>query len=54
VKDAYQILRKPRKGGYTFVTVPELPGFSFMLGPGENDDALNEALEFFLSVKSSN
>lgn len=45
--------KQSREGGYTFVTSPELPGFSFMLEPNENDIALMEAAERFKEVYAS-
>lgn len=27
-----------REGGYTYITSPELPGFTFMLEPGEDEN----------------
>lgn len=45
--------KQSREGGYTFVTNPELPGFSFMLEPNENDIALMEAAERFKEVYAS-
>lgn len=43
-----------REGGYTYITSPQLPGFTFMLEPGENEnirtfiDAIDEPLMAYL------
>ena len=50
IEAATLFVRSAREGGHTFVTCPRFPGFSFMLVPGENDVALNEAFVAFLTV----
>lgn len=37
----------PREGGYTFVTAPDWPGFSFMKEPGEDDADLWRVFKVF-------
>ena len=43
-----------REGGYTYITSPQLPGFTFMLEPGEDKnirtfiDAIDEPLMAYL------
>ena len=43
-----------REGGYTYITSPQLPGFTFMLEPGEDEnirtfiDAIEEPLMAYL------
>src|SRR5689334_15910968 len=32
------LIGQEREGGYTFITSPDLPGFSFMLEPGETEN----------------
>ena len=50
------LIGHPREGGYTYLTSPELPGFTFMLEPGEETDlrrminALYEPLTFYLDA----
>ena len=45
-----------REGGYRYITSPELPGFSFMLEPGEDTniltflDAIGESLVAYLHL----
>ena len=45
-----------RDGGYTYITSPELPGFSFMLEPGEDEnirsfiDAIDEPLMTYIDA----
>lgn len=41
--------RVPRGAGYTFVTCPDFPGFSFMLEPGQDDAAMNSIFVQFLA-----
>jgi hypothetical protein len=42
--------REPREGGYTFVTCPDFPGFSFMLEPGQDEAAMNSIFVQFLAL----
>ena len=45
-----------REGGYVFITSPELPGFTFMLAPGEAENirtfinAIDEPLDAYLDA----
>jgi len=49
---------EPQQGGYAFVHSPDLPGFTFVLGPGEDKDnktvmdAIFVPLNAFLKAKS--
>ena len=46
-----------REGGYTYITSPQLPGFTFMLEPGEDRsirtlvDAIDEPLIAYLEAR---
>lgn len=42
--------RHPRNGGYSFVTSNDLPGFSYMMQPGEGDENLKEAVVTFIEA----
>ena len=42
--------RWSREGGYTFVTHPDYPGFSFLLLPGEGDHELNKSFGIYLEA----
>jgi len=42
--------REPREDGYTFVTCPDFPGFSYMLKPGEDDTSMNAVFVQFLAL----
>ena len=44
--------RNPREGGYTFVTCPDYPGFSYVLNPGEDDSAMNAIFVQFLAINN--
>ncbi len=42
-----------REGGYTYITSPDLPGFTFMLEPGEERNIrklINEPLMVYLNA----
>jgi hypothetical protein len=43
---------KDRGGFGSFVTCAELPGFSYMLAPGENPNVMLPTLEKFVAVNS--
>jgi hypothetical protein len=43
---------KDREGRLSFVTCAELPGFSYMLAPGENPNVMLPTLEKFVAVNS--
>ncbi|MEX2200664.1 MAG: hypothetical protein WD711_04650 [Dongiaceae bacterium] len=53
------LIGNERGGGYTYLTSPELPGFSFMLEPGEADDikklmnVIHEPLSTYYSAYSA-
>jgi hypothetical protein len=52
-----ELIGQPRPGNHVFVSSRDLPGFSFMLRPGEHEDAtsamaaLNEPLKAFLMAE---
>jgi hypothetical protein len=37
-KHTFTLIGEEREGGYTYVHSPDLPGFTFMLEPGEEKD----------------
>ncbi|MCC6946884.1 MAG: hypothetical protein IT539_03870 [Bradyrhizobiaceae bacterium] len=40
------LIGEPRAGGYIYLTSPELPGFTFLLGPDEKSiEAIIEAIK---------
>lgn len=45
--------RGSREGGYTFVTAPDYPGFSFMLSPDEDDTELNATFVKFIAINNA-
>ena len=53
-KIAITLMLDEREGGYTYITSPQLPGFTFMLEPGEDEnirtfiDAIDEPLMAYL------
>jgi hypothetical protein len=52
------LIGREREGGYTFITSPQMPGFSFMLKPGEAEDvrafinAIEPALMAYIAALS--
>jgi hypothetical protein len=43
---------KDREDGYSLVTCDEVPGFSYMLEPGEDPNVMLPTLEAFVIVNS--
>jgi hypothetical protein len=53
--EGFTLIGELREGGYTFVTIPQLPGFSFMLEPhermAESYHLMVPALDAFLKIR---
>ena len=55
-KISISLIGHEREGGYTYITSPQLPGFTFMLEPGEEQnirniiDAIDEPLMAFIDA----
>ena len=55
-KFSITLIGHEREGGYTYITSPQLSGFTFMLNPGEEKnirtfiDAIDEPLTTFLDA----
>ena len=55
-KISITLIGNEREGGYTYITSPQLPGFTFMLEPGEEQtlraffDAIEEPLMAYVAA----
>jgi hypothetical protein len=54
----FRLIGESCEGGYTYVTSPDLPGFTFMLEPNEEDlqtviEAMQPALEAFIKARDA-